>query len=135
MELGGRWPRARRSADQILEMYVGRGRVPVDNYHFLVIAGLHKLHFCGFLWGLFSNKGEATGERPRTSRRAGASLATPYEMTPPNKEGRLTSKRSAAIQRGAEKMFSEARLAMIDGLQTRPAEGSAAVLANDTCTQ
>lgn len=42
------------------------------------------------------------------------------EMTPPNKEGRLTSKRSAAIQRGAEKMFSEARLAMIDGLQTRP---------------
>lgn len=35
MELGGRWPRARRSADQILEMYVGRGRAPVDNnYHF-----------------------------------------------------------------------------------------------------
>lgn len=32
-------------------------------------------------------------------------------------------------------MFGEAQHAMIDGLQTRPAEGSAAVLANDTCTQ
>lgn len=92
------------------------------------------MNFCGdfFLcFFLFSNKGEATGE----GQEGTSSLATPYEATPPHKEGRLPSKRSAAIQRRAEKMFSGARLAMIDGLQTRPAEGSAAVLANDTCTQ
>lgn len=105
MEPGGRWPRARRSDDQILEMHAGRGgdeegtrrgRAPADNYHFRRNGFFFFLGAFGVCLGLFSDEGDPAEKH--------GGLVDELEVLRPLvtdglKGGRLSSRRSAARRR------------------------------------